>query len=86
MKSRLRKVNERKEKENFSLDKAIKYIKENDNIRQKFNDYLPRGLLSDKNLFKYLISYNIWNYLTTKFKNIDEIPQYKYNTYFYNKK
>ena len=31
MKSRLRKVNERKEKENFSLDKAIKYIKENDN-------------------------------------------------------
>jgi len=82
MKSRLRKVNERKEKENFSLDKAIKYIKENDNIRQKFNDYLltlPRGLLSNKELFKYLISYDIWNYLITKFKNMDEIPWYKYN-------
>jgi len=82
MKSRLRKINERDEKENFSLDKAIKYIKENDDIRQKFNDYLltlPKGLLSDKNLFKYLISYDTWNYLTTKFKNMDEIPWYKYN-------
>ena len=81
--SRLRKVN-KQEKENFSFDKAFKYIRENPSIKQKFSDYirsLPPEIVRarDENLYKYLISYDVWNYFTTKFNNMDEVSWYRYD-------
>ena len=83
--SRLRKLNEKdQEKETFSMAKAFNYINENPDIKQKFSDYvrsLPPEIIraKDPSLYKYLISYDVWNYLTTKFNNMNEVSWYRYD-------